>query len=146
MRSSKPIMEPRTFRVVAVVIVTAALLALIFGLAAAECSGNKSGTSYNNPIGNPGPSGPGANEVWLQNIAFNPASRSIAVGTTITWTNKDNVTHTVTSGAPGSPSGAFDSGNMGNGATFTHTFSSAGAFPYYCRIHGAAMTGMITVQ
>jgi plastocyanin len=146
MRLSKPVMETRTFRVVAVVIVTVAVLALIFGLAAAGCSSNKNSTSYNNPVSNPGPGGPGADEVWMQSIAFNPSTKSVAVGTTITWTNKDGVTHTVTSGAPGSPNGTFDSGNMGNGATFSHTFSSAGTFPYYCRIHGAAMTGTITVQ
>ena len=43
---------------------------------------------------------PGANEVWMQGMAFNPAAKTISVGTTITWTNKDNTIHTATSGVP----------------------------------------------
>ena len=60
------------------------------------------GCSKNNNSSNPvSPGGsPGANEVWMQGVAFNPSSKTIAVGTTITWTNKDNTTHTVTSGVP----------------------------------------------
>jgi len=120
--------------------IMAALLILITG-----CSGSKNSTGYNNPVGSPGGS-PGANEVWMQNTSFNPSTKTVSVGTTITWTNKDGFNHTVTSGTPGSPNGTFDSGNMGGGATFTHTFSTAGTFAYYCRIHGAMMTGTITVH
>ncbi|HEY3296900.1 MAG TPA: plastocyanin/azurin family copper-binding protein [bacterium] len=141
MATFKGVMESKVFRITAVVVVALAVLVLIFGLAAG-CSSNSG--NNNNPIGNPG--GPGANEVWMQNTQFNPSSKTVSVGTMITWTNKDGIPHTVTSGAPGSPNGTFDSGNMAGGATFTHTFSQAGTFPYYCRIHGVAMTGSITVQ
>lgn len=90
--------------------------------------------------------GPGANEVWMQGIAFNPAAKTISVGTTITWTNKDNSTHTVTSGTPGAPDGMFNSGNLNNGGTFSYKFNTAGTFKYYCIIHGAMMTATMTVQ
>ncbi|HEY3295291.1 MAG TPA: plastocyanin/azurin family copper-binding protein [bacterium] len=125
--------------ILALAMSVAALLIIIAG-----CS-SKNSTGYNNPVGNPGGS-PGANEVWMQNTQFNPSSKTVSVGTALTWTNKDGIPHTVTSGAPGSPNGTFDSGNMAGGATFSHTFSQAGTFPYYCRIHGTMMTGSITVQ
>ena len=88
----------------------------------------------------------GANEVWMQGMAFNPAAKTISVGTTITWTNKDNTTHTATSGVPGAPDGIFNSGNLNNGGTFSFKFTTAGTFKYYCIIHGAMMTATMTVQ
>ena len=89
---------------------------------------------------------PGVNEVWMQGLAFNPAAKTISVGTTITWTNKDNTTHTTTSGVPGAPDGIFNSGNLNNGGTFSFKFTTAGTFKYYCLIHGAMMTATMTVQ
>lgn len=88
---------------------------------------------------------PGANEVWIEASAFNPATRLITQGTTITWTNKDAATHTVTSGVPTKPSGKFDSGDLGQDATFSFKFDSTGTYSYYCK-HHSGMTGSITVQ
>jgi len=56
---------------------------------------------------------PGEKEVWMQNTAFNPRNKTISPGTTITWINKDNFAHTITSGTRNSPDGLFDSGNIG---------------------------------
>lgn len=53
--------------------------------------------------------------------------------------------HTVTGGAPGAPSGAFDSGNLNPGQNFQYTFKTPGTFAYFCRIHGASMTGVVIV-
>jgi plastocyanin len=89
---------------------------------------------------------PGVNEVWMQSMAFNPITKTISAGTTITWTNKDNTTHTATSGVPNSPDGLFNSGNLGNGSTFSFKFTTAGTFKYYCMIHGAMMTATMIVQ
>lgn len=83
---------------------------------------------------------PGSNEVWMQNTSFNPASITIARNTTVTWTNKDGMTHTVTDNT-----GLFDSGNIGSNSTFSHAFTSAGTFAYHCKIH-SGMTGSVTVQ
>lgn len=103
------------------------------------CKSNSNPTSSNS-------GGPGANEVWMQGNAFNPASRTITAGTSVTWTNKDGNIHTATSGTPGSPDNVFNSGNMNSGATFSFKFNNVGTFKYYCTIHGAMMTGTIVVQ
>ncbi len=114
------------------------LIAGIFG-----CSKYNYGTnSYNNT--NTGT--PPANEVFIQNITFSPKSITVTAGTTIKWTNKDNVAHTVTSGTPGSPNSTFDSGNLGNGSTFSFMFNTKGTFPYYCKLHQDTMTGTVVVQ
>jgi plastocyanin len=83
---------------------------------------------------------PGVNEVFIQNMSFTPNTITISAGETVTWTNKDNVNHTVTSNTP-----LFDSGSLGNGTTFSFTFPSAGTFNYHCSIH-AGMTGTVIVQ
>ena len=96
--------------------------------------------------GSGGTSNPPSNQIFMQNMSFSPATKTISKGTMLTWVNKDSFAHTVTSGTPGSPDGVFDSGNMGSGASFNHTFSTSGTFKYYCRIHGSLMVGTITVQ
>jgi len=90
--------------------------------------------------GTGGTSGPGANEVFIQGIAFNPATITVAAGTTITWTNKDPITHTVTS-----DSKLWDSGSVGPNGTFSFTFATAGTFPYHCNVH-PSMTASVTVN
>jgi plastocyanin len=90
-------------------------------------------------------SNPGANEVIMQNIAFSPSSKTVAVGTTIKWINKDNTTHDVISGTPGNSTGLFNSGDLGVNGEFTFTFDQAGTFSYFCS-HHAGMTGTIIVQ
>jgi plastocyanin len=103
------------------------------------CSKNDSSTNSN------GSGSPGTNEVWMQSFAFNPVTKNITTGTKITWTNKDNATHTVTSGTPGNPDGIFNSGDLNNGGTFSFTFNTAGTFKYYCA-HHSSMIGTIVVQ
>ncbi len=87
---------------------------------------------------------PPANEIWIENNAFRPSSKTIAAGTTITWVNKDNINHTATSGS-GSPTGVFDSGTLGNGQSFSFKFDSVNTFGYYCKVH-PSMRGTIIVQ
>jgi plastocyanin len=84
--------------------------------------------------------GPGANEVWIKGSAFDPATITVAAGTTITWTNKDGVAHTVTSN-----SGLFDSNSISPNGTYSHLFSTAGSFPYHCTIH-PTMTATVVVN
>lgn len=101
-------------------------------------SSNDYSTGTNPPPGTTG--GPGTNEVWIQNMAFTPSSITVAAGTTITWTNKDGVTHNVTS-----DSGVFSSGSMGTGATFSFKFVTKGTYTYKCTIH-PSMTGSVTAN
>lgn len=115
------------------------VLSVLF-LVFSGCSKNDYGTNTGGGGGTPG-----TNEIFMQNMSFTSGSKTIAVGTKITWTNKDGYAHTVTSGIPGSPSGVFDSGNIASNGSFSYTFNTAGVFKYYCRIH-TNMTGTITVQ
>ena len=81
----------------------------------------------------------------INGFAFVPSAKTIAVGDTVTWMNSDLSAHTATSGAPGVPDGAFDSGTLSQGQMYSHTFNSAGSFSYYCTFH-TFMTGTITVE
>jgi plastocyanin len=83
---------------------------------------------------------PGPNQVFMQGNAFNPTTITVSVNTTITWTNKDGVTHTVTS-----TTGLFDSGSINTNGTYSRQFTTAGSFPYKCTIH-PSMTGTVIVH
>ena len=76
---------------------------------------------------------------------FTLPSLTVQAGTTVTWTNRDGVTHTATSGAPGSPNGLWDSSGLSSGNSFSYTFDQPGEFPYFCRIH-TVMRGTVTVE
>jgi len=80
-----------------------------------------------------------ATGVTLSGMTFSPKSLSVTAGTTVTWTNKEAITHTVTSDAV-----LFDSGDLTNGKTYQYTFSTVGTFPYHCKYH-SGMTGTIIV-
>jgi plastocyanin len=86
---------------------------------------------------------PGAEEgchVDIRDFAFSPAAIEIEVGTTVTWENYDTATHTVTA-----DDGSFDSGDLAQGDTFSHTFDKAGTFTYHCNFH-PNMIATITVH
>ena len=83
---------------------------------------------------------PAANEIWMENLAFVPSTKVVDFGTTVTWINKDDVRHTVTS-----DEGLFDSGNIMPDSTFTYTFDSIGTRSYRCTIH-PGMTGVVIVE
>jgi len=95
-----------------------------------SCTKDTMSDVYGTVSGTKGSGGPGINEVWIQGMAFIPASISVTVGTTITWTNKDAVVHTVTSN-----NGLFESGAISSSGTFSYTFPTAGTYMYYCTIH-----------
>ncbi len=78
--------------------------------------------------------------VRIVDFAFAPATLTIAPGTRVTWTHAGQAPHTVTS-----DTGAFDSGRLMNGQTFTFTFTSAGTFAYHCEIH-PNMQARVVVQ
>jgi len=95
--------------------------------------------------GSGGGGGGGTSNVSVQDDFFSPSSLTISAGTTVVWTWKGGNPHTVTSGTAGSPNGTFSSPQQTSG-TFSFTFNQKGSFPYFCQVHGAAMTGTITVQ
>ena len=113
------------------------LLLIVIGMNGCSKSSNYL-PANNNPGG--GTPSPGANEVWMQNTAFNPSTKTVAVGTTITWTNKDATSHDVKSAT-----GVFSSSTMAMNATFSYTFAAAGTYNYSCTFH-QGMNGTIIVQ
>jgi amicyanin len=77
--------------------------------------------------------------VAIADFAFGPATLTITVGDTVTWTNEDAVVHTATS-----VNGAFDSGDLEQGASYSLTFTTPGTYDYLCTPH-PSMTGRIVV-
>ena len=91
------------------------------------------------PTPTPAPA-PSSASISISNFAFSPASLTVKKGTTVTWTNQDGVTHTVT-GDNGGPS----SGDLANGQSYSYTFNQTGTFTYHCSIH-TFMKATVIVQ
>lgn len=93
--------------------------------------------------------GAATNEITVTSNTFTPATLTIKVGETVTWKWAGG-THNVVSGASCTSDNAYTSGaptsTVGN--VFTHTYTTAGQFPYFCNPHcsNSAMQGVITVQ
>jgi amicyanin len=81
----------------------------------------------------------GSHQVDIVDFAFSPAELTITVGDSVTWTNLDFVIHTATS-----TGGAFDSGDLDQGESYTLTFTEPGTYDYLCTPH-PSMTGRIVV-
>jgi len=79
-----------------------------------------------------------SNSILIENHAFNPGVLTIKAGDSVTWTNKDSVSHSVVFAD-------FESGLLKKGDSFTHVFDTAGSFKYNCGPH-PDMTGTIEVQ
>lgn len=87
----------------------------------------------------------GPNEVSMEGSEFVPEELTVEAGATVTWTNNDSVTHTVTAGTRGSPTGLFDFRDVSAGESVTFTFETTGAYEYYCELH-PGMSGTIVVE
>lgn len=121
----------------------AAVVPAVAVLLLAGCSGPRPAASSPAPtteMSVTAPAAPaGGNQVTIDGFAFAPVTLTVPVGTTVTWTNRDEEPHTVAAS-----DGSFHSPGMGTGATFTHTFSTAGTFDYVCSIH-PMMRGSVVV-
>ena len=78
-------------------------------------------------------------EVKIDNFSFGPAAITVSVGTTVTWTNRDDIPHTVVS-----TERVFKSKVLDTDDTFSYTFTKTGEYPYFCSIH-PQMTGKVFV-
>ena len=84
--------------------------------------------------------------VTVKLFQFTPSELVVNVGTTVTWTNQDQILHTATAGAtPGTADGKFDGPMDGVGQSANFTFDQPGTYPYFCRRH-TSMTGTIVVR
>ncbi len=83
---------------------------------------------------------PQSAEIKIDNFSFSPATLTVAVGTTVTWINRDDIPHRVAG-----TDGGFKSKTLDTDDKFSYTFSKAGTYPYFCSLH-PKMTGKIVVQ
>jgi plastocyanin len=107
-------------------------------LAACGSSGGGSGSSGSSASASAATT---TKSVTISNFMFSPMTASVAPGSTVSVTNKDSVTHTLTA-----TGGQFDTGDIGPGQTKTFTApSKAGTYSYICNIH-QYMQGTIVVR
>lgn len=79
-------------------------------------------------------------EVKVDNFTFGPGTLTVPVGTTVTWTNRDDIPHTVVS-----TDRTFKSKVLDTDERFSFSFDKAGSYQYFCSIH-PKMTGKVVVQ
>jgi plastocyanin len=79
-------------------------------------------------------------EVKIDNFSFGPQTLTVAVGTTVTWINHDDIPHKVVS-----TDDVFKSKVLDTDEKFSYTFAKAGTYPYFCSIH-PKMTGTVVVK
>jgi plastocyanin len=100
-------MKTRSFLVVSIVISITFLIASCY----------KSKSSYNSPT---------TTKVSIMSSGYSPASLTVTTGSTVTWTNDDNMVHTVTTADE-----SINSGDIAPGSSYTKTFTIAGTYNYY---------------
>jgi plastocyanin len=124
------------------------VIALVVASLSACGGGGGSTAPKNNPP--PGNTPPPANGISVTNDAYSPSTKSIAVGTTVSWAwNTCSGSDPYYGQTCASHSVTFDDGTTSptqDKGTFNRTFAAAGTYTYHCAIHGAAMSGTITVQ
>ena len=81
-----------------------------------------------------------AADVKIDNVSFTPQTLTVHPGTTVTWVNRDDLPHTVTSTDKKFKSAALDTDQR-----FAFTFTAPGTYSYFCSIH-PHMTGKIIVS
>ncbi len=79
-------------------------------------------------------------KVAIDNFVFGPERLTVRAGTTVTWTNRDDIPHTVAS-----KTGLFKSRVMDTDQSYSFTFATPGSYPYFCSLH-PHMTGTIVVE
>lgn len=81
-------------------------------------------------------------QVRIDDFKFDPESRTVKVGTEVTWINRDSADHTVTA-----DNGSFESEELATDEEFSFRFTQAGEFDYHCEIHGEdRMSGTVVVE
>jgi plastocyanin len=78
--------------------------------------------------------------IKIDNFVFGPQAITVPVGTTVTWTNSDDIPHTAVS-----TDGVFKSKVMDTDEKFSYTFDKPGTYSYYCSVH-PKMTGQVVVK
>ena len=116
-------MKTKVFLLATVIILVSFLLA--------SCYKNKS--DYNS-------SSTTESKVSIMSATYSPASLTIVSGSKVTWTNNDNVAHTVTTA-----DGSINSGDIVPGSSYSKTFATTATYNYY-DAHNTSMTGVLIVS
>jgi plastocyanin len=127
-------------------ITTTALVALLFGLAAArpprpranaEGAASVAGAAVTASVA-------AASSVTIKDFEFQPREVTVKAGATVTWTNEGGSSHTVTA-----DDGSFESPTLAAGKTYVHRFTRPGTYHYHCAFHGGkggeGMSGAVVV-
>jgi plastocyanin len=120
-------------------VIAGLVLVLAVAVVAAGCGSGTSGTTTT-AAGGTATTAAGGAQVVIKGFAFSPDSITIKAGESVTWTNQDGATHTVTA-----DNAEFKSSDLASGATFTFKFDKAGTYAYHCSIH-SSMKGTVVVQ
>jgi plastocyanin len=128
----------RAWRISVAIAAVVTVVCSVFAVAAAVTSDDGNGPASRSAAQSPG-SGSGE-QVTIKNFSFDPPDLSVAAGTTVTWTNEDSTTHTVT----GTDTDLIGSPDLNQGDTYSLTFDQAGTYHYICSIH-TSMKGTVTV-
>ena len=115
-------MKARSFSFISALVIIAVLIT--------SCYKNKS--DYNSTAG--------TSKISITSSAYSPASVTIVSGSTVTWTNNDNMPHTVTT-----EDGNINSGDIAPGSSFSKAFMATGTYNYH-DAHNTAMTGVVVVS
>jgi plastocyanin len=118
-----------------------ALPALIAVITLFACGSSAGSGGTPAPAASAGAGGKSA-AVAIKGFAFSPATLSVDKGTTVTFTNNDSATHTVTSGANRTKDGKFDQ-QLSGGAEATVTFDTPGTVDYFCTIHSSMIAKVV---
>jgi len=131
--------EPLSLAAAALSIRRRIWIALVVALAAA-CGGDGGGNG--GPSGPPTPPPPpqDPNTVAIADNVFNPTTRTVTLGATVTWVNNGTQPHNTVAA-----DGSWASPNLAPGGTYERTFGAAGSFAYSCTLH-PGMNGTIVVQ
>ena len=78
--------------------------------------------------------------VKIDNFTFEPETLTVKAGTTVTWTNQDDIPHTVVASGRAFKSKALDTDDK-----FSFTFTTPGSYEYFCSLH-PHMKAMVTVE
>ena len=111
------------------------LITVAMSVALLSCS-----KSNNNPTGG-GSNNSNPNSISISGMAF-PATTTVKLGSTVTWTNNDQVAHTVTS----DDGVSFSSGSIDYGNSFSYKANTVGSFAYHCNFHSNMKATLVVTQ
>ena len=122
-------------------VTTSLMVAVLVGTAACGNAGSARAPDATAPSASAGEQG----AVTIKTFDFEPNPVRVEAGTTVTWTNKDEILHNVTSGERDEPDGTFAKQLDGPGSVAEHTFDTPGTYAYHCSIH-PGMDGVVVVS